>query len=51
MTGEERILDITLTTDTPHLTLTGELWGVYCEDLCEYWSRYNGTTLYDSPYG
>ena len=26
--------------------LTGELWGVCCEDLRENWSRYNGTALY-----
>ena len=38
--------DIRITTDTPYLALTGELWGVYCEDLGENWSRYNGTALY-----
>ena len=27
--------DIRLTTDTPYLALTGELWGVYCEDFGE----------------
>ena len=26
--------------------LTGELWGVFCEDLGETWPSYNGTTLY-----
>ena len=30
----------------PYLTLTGELWGVFCEDLVENWPRYNGTALY-----
>ena len=25
--------------------LTGELWGVYCDDLGENWPRYNGTAL------
>ena len=25
--------DFKLTTDTPYLALTGEPWGVYCEDL------------------
>ena len=25
--------DIRITTDTPNLALTGELWGVYCEDF------------------
>ena len=38
--------DFKLTTDTPYLALTGELWGVYCEDLWENWLRYNGTALY-----
>ena len=33
------------TKDTPYLTLTGELWGVFCEYLSENWPRYNGTTL------
>ena len=28
--------------------VTGELWGVYCEDLGENWPRYNGTALYCS---
>ena len=31
MTAAERELDFNLTTDTPYLALTGELWGVYCE--------------------
>ena len=26
-------LNIRITTDTPYLALTGELWGAYCEDL------------------
>ena len=26
--------------------ITGELCGVYCEDLGENWPRYNGTALY-----
>ena len=30
---------------TPHRALTGELWGVYCEDLGENWPRYNDTAL------
>ena len=46
MTAAERVSDFILTTDTPHLALTGELWGVYCEDLGENWQRYNATTLY-----
>ena len=32
--------------DTPYLALTGELWGVLCEDFRENFSRYNGSTLY-----
>ena len=31
---------------TPYLALTGELWGVYCEEFGEKWPRYNGTALY-----
>ena len=29
------------------LTLTSELWGVYCEDFGENWPRYIGTALYN----
>ena len=32
--------------DTIYLALTGELWGVLCEDFRENLSRYNSTTLY-----
>ena len=35
--------DFIITPDTPYLALTGELWGVYCEDLGENWLRCNGT--------
>ena len=38
--------DIRITTDTPYLALTGELWGVYCEDFGHNWTRYDGTALY-----
>ena len=31
---------------TIYLTLAGELWGVFCKDFEENWSRYNGTVLY-----
>ena len=31
---------------TTYLTLTGELWGVFCENFGENWLRYNGTALY-----
>ena len=42
----ERESDIRITTDTPYLALTGELWGVFCEDFGENWPRYNGIALY-----
>ena len=38
------------TKDTPCLTLTGKLWGVFCEYLWEKLPRYNGTTLYQAKY-
>ena len=38
--------DIRITTDTPYMALTGELWSVYREDFGENWPRYNGTALY-----
>ena len=31
ITVAESESDIRITTDTPYLALTGELWGVYCE--------------------
>ena len=34
-----------LTTDTPYLTLGGELWGVYCDSFGE-----NDSTLYKANY-
>ena len=33
-----------ITNYTPYLALTGELWGVFCED--RNWLRYNDTALY-----
>ena len=30
----------------PYLTLTGELWGVFCEYLWENWQHHNRTILY-----
>ena len=44
MTAAESDSDFRITTDTPYLTLTGELWGVFCEDFGENWLLYNGTT-------
>ena len=38
--------DKNITTDTPHLTLMGEMWGVNCEDSGENWPRQHGTALY-----
>ena len=42
----ERKSNIRLTKDNPYLALTGELWGVFCEDFEENWPRFNGTALY-----
>ena len=39
-------MDLNFATDSPLLTLTGELWGVYCESFGENWLHFNGTTLY-----
>ena len=46
MKTTERELDFELTTDTPYLALTGELWGICGEDFGENRPRYNGTALY-----
>ena len=46
ITVAESESDFRIITDTPQLALTGELWGIYCEDLGENWPRYNGTALY-----
>ena len=35
ITESERGSNIRITTNTPYLAHTGELWGVYCEDLVE----------------
>ena len=37
MTVTERKSDFKLTTDTPYLALTGELWGAYYENFEENW--------------
>ena len=52
MTGTEAKYqsDAGSTKDTPYLTLTGELWGVFWEYLWEKWLRYNGTALYAGCY-
>ena len=46
MTAAEYESILKLTTDTPHLALTDQLWGVWLEGIGEKWSRYNDTTLY-----
>ena len=38
--------EFVLTKETPYLTLTGELWSVYCEEFQENWLSYNGTALH-----
>ena len=45
MTKTEHESDLKLTTDTTNLVLTGELWGVCCEEIVENWLRYNRTQL------
>ena len=37
--------DIRITTDTPYIALTGELWGIYGENLRENWPRCNRTVF------
>ena len=37
MTATKSKPDFELTTDTPYLTLTGKLWGVYYENFYENW--------------
>ena len=38
--------DLTLTTASPYLALSGEAWGVCCEDLGKYLPCSNSTILY-----
>ena len=46
MTATERKSDFKITTYTPYLTLTGKVWGIYCENFDENCPRYNDTALY-----
>ena len=46
MTARERKSDFKLTTYTPYLALTDELWGVCYDNFEENWLHYNGTALY-----
>ena len=45
-TATDRKSGFKLTTDTPYLGLTGEIWDVQCENFEENWLRYYGTTLW-----
>ena len=45
MTAVEHESYFKLTTDTPYLDQTGELRGIYCEEIGENWPRYNGIVL------
>ena len=45
MTAAEHNLDFELTRNTPYLTLTNELWDVFCEYFGENWPCYKGTAL------
>ena len=38
------------TKDTPYIAITGELWGVFYEDLGENWPLYNDIALYLNHY-
>ena len=40
MIAAEHESDFILTTDTPYLALTGDLLGVFCEDIGENWPHY-----------
>ena len=46
MTEAKHNTDFELTLDTPYLTLTGEIWGIYRDYVEENWPRDNGTALY-----
>ena len=46
MIAAERVSDFNLTTEAPHLTLMGKLWGVCYVYFGENWLRYSGTALY-----
>ena len=46
MTGAEYECKFEPTKDAPYLALTGEVWGVFCDDFEENRLCYNGTTLY-----
>ena len=45
MTKAKQASEVIFSKETPYVTLTGELWDVFCEALGEKWPRYNGTAL------
>ena len=48
ITVAESESNLRITTDTPYLTIKGELWVVDCEEFGENWLHYNGTALYSA---
>ena len=46
MTAPEHKSNFKLPKDTPYLTLTGELWGVCCDNFGANQLRYNHIALY-----
>ena len=46
MTVAEHKSDFKLTKEVSYLTLQGELWGVYCDNLGGNWPYYNSIALY-----
>ena len=46
MIAIERKSDFKLTTYTPYLALTGELWGIYYDNFQKKKTRYDGAALY-----
>ena len=46
MTETEHASEVIFSKDAPYLALTGELWGVFCDDVGENWPCYNGIALY-----
>ena len=46
MTEAEYKAQFEPTKDNPHVALTGELWGVFCEDLGENRAYHISTALY-----
>ena len=51
ITVTESASDFRITIDTPYLTLTGKLWGVFCGNFGENWLLCNDTALYSLQTG